>query len=612
MTNFRYTLVSTRWLFAAVTLVFGMMVFATPAHAIVVASIDITDVDVDNGPSTVVEPSDSVEVDVTVTTVGTGEGNDWESTSYEILIDGQPGMQCVNTTDHLFAGVYTETFNITAPADPGTYDLQIKIYRDSDNCTGFNDTQTFADVIVVAEPTPILGCMDDAATNYNPDATVNDESCVYPKATIVATKLVCTDETDLPNWGAAGGPNITSTTASDWLVEHESCSLQSGWNFQWVLDSVKADPGDTMTGEAGDPWVTFGPTNGSGVASAELFAADLGEESKIWLREVLQDGYIPFTHDATANEDDYSAEFYCHTDVINYDNYDWISGIELESTYYCVAWNVGIPVPTYPLDGYKWGDTDGDGYWDEGENGLSGWTIQVTDGEVTHEDVTDENGYYSFDLPQGEWTVSEVQQGGWAQTAPIESGTCTFTLGNLLKTLVVYDQVGMCNFGNQQVPEGALSCSFTSDDYTVSKGQDFTLTWDTNGADSVTITGLEGEIALDGSQVTSLTSDSTFILTASRLGEEQTTESITCEVGIDVKSSGGGSRRNNDNDDEGGEVLGESTTRLPDPEVLGEAIAPAGAPNTGAGGAATGSFASIFALLGMLASFATIRATKNS
>ena len=31
------------------------------------------------------------------------------------------------------------------------------------------------------EPEEIPGCMDEAAENYNPDATVSDRSCIYPE-----------------------------------------------------------------------------------------------------------------------------------------------------------------------------------------------------------------------------------------------------------------------------------------------------------------------------------------------------------------------------------------------------------------------------------------------
>lgn len=59
------------------------------------------------------------------------------------------------------------------------------------------------------------------------------------------------------------------------------------------------------------------------------------------LREVLQEGYIPFTYDNDnpSNENDYSAEFYCHDDVFNYDNFDYINNPDQGKTYHCVAFN---------------------------------------------------------------------------------------------------------------------------------------------------------------------------------------------------------------------------------------------------------------------------------
>jgi hypothetical protein len=83
------------------------------------------------------------------------------------------------------------------------------------------------------------------------------------------------------------------------------------------------------------------------------------------------------------------------------------------------------------VEGYKWNDLDGDGVWDEGEPGLSGWTIEATtdgDSKVT---VTDEYGYYKFTFGPadvGSWTISEVLQPYWTQTCPSEAGTYTVSI----------------------------------------------------------------------------------------------------------------------------------------------------------------------------------------
>ncbi len=178
----------------------------------------------------------------------------------------------------------------------------------------------------------------------------SDEDCDVPyvepkEATIVAHKIVCTDEAQLPNW-AAGGEAITETTATDWVKNNKSCSLVPNWEFQWGPQSAY-DPGDTMVGEADAPWETFGPTDIDGKATVTISEDELEGSNNLWFREVLQEGYIPFTHDQNGqtNVDDFSAEVYCHTDVLNYDNYDRIDGVEVDETYYCVAWNHEAPEP---------------------------------------------------------------------------------------------------------------------------------------------------------------------------------------------------------------------------------------------------------------------------
>ncbi|NET41952.1 SdrD B-like domain-containing protein, partial [Okeania sp. SIO2B3] len=77
------------------------------------------------------------------------------------------------------------------------------------------------------------------------------------------------------------------------------------------------------------------------------------------------------------------------------------------------------------ISGYKWNDLDGDGIWDDNEQGLEGWTIyidennngELDDGEMST--VTDGDGYYSFDdLSPGTYTIAEELQPGWEQTYP--------------------------------------------------------------------------------------------------------------------------------------------------------------------------------------------------
>jgi subtilisin family serine protease len=102
------------------------------------------------------------------------------------------------------------------------------------------------------------------------------------------------------------------------------------------------------------------------------------------------------------------------------------------------------------LSGTKWHDLDGDGTQDADETSLEGWTIyldtnnngQLDDGETST--VTDAEGNYSFTLPEGTYTVAEVQQTGWVQTAPTDgSYTVSLDAGEVADDL---------DFGNQALP----------------------------------------------------------------------------------------------------------------------------------------------------------------
>ena len=117
-----------------------------------------------------------------------------------------------------------------------------------------------------------------------PSAYGSGLTCVIEPAKIVASKIVCDNESDLPNWGA--GPDITSSTAQNYVGSHPGCRLESGWNFQWAYGST-SNPGDN-TGLAGAGWHTFGPTNSSGQATASI--SDLQGTAKIWGRQGWQGG----------------------------------------------------------------------------------------------------------------------------------------------------------------------------------------------------------------------------------------------------------------------------------------------------------------------------------
>lgn len=235
-------------------------------------------------------------------------------------------------------------------------------------------TITFADA----------GATSDSYGTFLDDARLCKTADPVPVATIVAEKVVCTTEEALPNWNTVGSaPVIDADTAQDWVEQSEGlCSLVPNWQFEWASENI-ADPSDTATGTAGAGWNTFGPTNGLGKTAIFLNANDIDGDSFVWVREVLKDGYIPFTHQATPdNSNNVTAEMYCHTDGLNYDNWDRVDGIETGETYHCVAFNAEIPkvAPMCKVEIYSSEQTltvDTNDFAVETYDGHDNWTADI-------------------------------------------------------------------------------------------------------------------------------------------------------------------------------------------------------------------------------------------
>ncbi len=98
----------------------------------------------------------------------------------------------------------------------------------------------------------------------------------------------------------------------------------------------------------------------------------------------------------------------------------------------CVKSEVMPPKPG-AICGVKFNDLNGNGVRDTGEPTMAGWTIQLVDGanNVVATVVTGADGTYCFkQLKPGSYTVSEVNQPGWVQTAPAFPGTWSVLVGS--------------------------------------------------------------------------------------------------------------------------------------------------------------------------------------
>ena len=213
-------------------------------------------------------------------------------------------------------------------------------------------------------------------------ATVTVTINAPPVATINAYKIVCDKESYLPNWGN-GGANITANTASNYVAASNGhCTLSSGWGFQWN-HSEKVLSGDYVgEGSSNDGWHNFSTTtSGSNPAQALLTAQDINNDDEIWFREVLQDNYIPFSSPPKGlKEDNVTAEFYCNTDVLNYDNLEWIDDMAVNHIYYCVGFNaLKTPTPVCGNEIVEQGEQCDDGNTANGDGCSS--TCQTEENE---------------------------------------------------------------------------------------------------------------------------------------------------------------------------------------------------------------------------------------
>lgn len=112
---------------------------------------------------------------------------------------------------------------------------------------------------------------------------------------------------------------------------------------------------------------------------------------------------------------------------------------------------VPTPTPKHLVSGVKWNDANGNGLKDQEPN-LSGWTITATKGDVSTTTTTNDLGAYSFNLPAGTWTISEVAQNNWTQTGLYQNGT--------MRDLTAQEQSKNCTITVVTDSEASYSCDF--------------------------------------------------------------------------------------------------------------------------------------------------------
>lgn len=240
------------------------------------------------------------------------------------------------------------------------------------------------------------------------------------------------------------------------------------------------------------------------------------------------------------------------------ENYDPAADVDDGS---CTYDNGGGNGETYLIEGYVWHDLDKDGVIDEDEDRLEDWEVLLTSGTSTSTTTSDSDGYYSFVVTAGSYTLREVVMEDWEQvfptptsyniTVPETVAQLPFPLNWLIKTAQAQTPVtsGPFNFGNVLSSNGGggnggFDCSLNASDTSVSSGAKVTLSWDATGASYAALNQGIGTTTAVGTTSVTVNSDTTYTLTAND-GQSTT----TCSVAIDV---GNGGDDDDDDDNPGG------------------------------------------------------------
>ncbi len=272
-----------------------------------------------------------------------------------------PAVQAVAAAPYTFPLGETATLSAEVENAGGTGTAQVLIvgYRDGGAGNLFEATSTLSfsgsgTQVAVAQWTPVatgtyyvdVGVFsEDWRTLYEwkwrgATITVTEPTTTTPTSTppftarLIAYSVVCESEADLPNWGvwhAAGyGDDLLDQSDVDrFLAENgDRCAPAADWEFEYGLSFPYPD--STLRGPSGRG-VVFGPTDARGRAETAITFDTEG--IKMWTRAVHQEGYVGFQ--GKTDQEDYSSEFYCNTDLWHYDNNEIIT-LENGGEYYCL------------------------------------------------------------------------------------------------------------------------------------------------------------------------------------------------------------------------------------------------------------------------------------
>ena len=122
------------------------------------ASRTINSVTLNGSSSVSVAPGATITAAMNVTTTGSGSNNNWYSSGWRISTTPPGSVTCENHGNHGSSGTYNESFSITAPVTPGTYNAYFIAYNNDSCSSGSSSVFTLTNAVVVqqpATPTPV-------------------------------------------------------------------------------------------------------------------------------------------------------------------------------------------------------------------------------------------------------------------------------------------------------------------------------------------------------------------------------------------------------------------------------------------------------------------------
>ncbi|MDD5329913.1 MAG: hypothetical protein PHX38_07910 [Sulfuricella sp.] len=141
--------------------------------------------------------------------------DNWQCTAWRIATTPPGTLTDVDHANHNVAGTYAETFNITAPVAPGTYNAYFVAYSNNGCSSGASTTYTMTNAVVVNAP-PTVSSINLASANPTSPGSAVSWTVTFSES----VTGVDASDFQLVQGGAVSGASITSVTGSGatWTV----------------------------------------------------------------------------------------------------------------------------------------------------------------------------------------------------------------------------------------------------------------------------------------------------------------------------------------------------------------------------------------------------------